>query len=134
MKLLKKSLIIFTILMLFVPFFVQATTVNMNLTATDTAVNSVSANTTTQQNNTTNTNVNSVTSSNNNSYTTTSQSTSNSSTQEELDYSVSTPTISSLSQLPESNLGLANVINIILIVIGILLILLGIAILIRLKN
>ena len=43
------------------------------------------------------------------------------------DYSVS------LSSMPESELGLGNILNIILIVIGILLILLGIAIMIRLK-
>ncbi len=38
------------------------------------------------------------------------------------------------NNLPESQLGLANVLNIILISIGIVLILLGIAIFIRLKN
>lgn len=43
------------------------------------------------------------------------------------DYSVS------LSSMPEFELGLGNILNIILIVIGILLILLGIAIMIRLK-
>ncbi len=39
-----------------------------------------------------------------------------------------------LSSLPESNLGFANILNILLIVVGIILILLAIAILIRLKN
>lgn len=43
-------------------------------------------------------------------------------------------TISSLSNLPEANLGLSNILSIILIVIGVLLILLAIAILIRLKH
>ncbi len=43
-------------------------------------------------------------------------------------------TISTLQQLPESELGLANILNIILIVIGILLVLLAIAIIIRLKS
>lgn len=38
------------------------------------------------------------------------------------------------NNLPESQLGLANILNILLIVVGVLLILLGIAILIRLKN
>lgn len=41
---------------------------------------------------------------------------------------------SSLSNLPEANLGLSNILSIILIVIGILLIFLAIAILIRLKH
>jgi cytoskeletal protein RodZ len=58
MKLFNKTVIIFAILMLFVPLFVQATTVNMNLTTTD---NEVTQNSVTQQNNTTNTAVNSNT-------------------------------------------------------------------------
>lgn len=41
--------------------------------------------------------------------------------------------VSYLSSLPEADLGLNNILNILLIVIGILLILLGIAIIIRLK-
>lgn len=40
----------------------------------------------------------------------------------------------SLSSMPEAELGLENILNIILIVVGILLILLGIAIMIRLKK
>lgn len=43
-------------------------------------------------------------------------------------------TTSTLSSLPEAELGLTNILNILLIVIGILLILLGFAILIRLKH
>ena len=43
-------------------------------------------------------------------------------------------TTSSFSNLPEANLGLSNILSIILIVIGILLVLLAIAILIRLKH
>lgn len=43
-------------------------------------------------------------------------------------------TQTSSSNLPESDLGLNNVLNILLIVIGIVLILLGIAVLIRLKK
>lgn len=46
----------------------------------------------------------------------------------------STATTSVVSSLPEAQLGLTNILNILLIVIGILLILLAIAILIRLKN
>lgn len=41
---------------------------------------------------------------------------------------------STVSSIPEANLGLNNILNILLIAIGILMILLGIAILIRLKN
>lgn len=44
----------------------------------------------------------------------------------------SNPTIS--SSLPEAELGLGNILNILLIVVGVLLILLGIAIIIRLKG
>ena len=43
-------------------------------------------------------------------------------------------TVSNLSPLPESDLGFANVLNIILIAVGVVLILLGIAILIKLKK
>ena len=43
-------------------------------------------------------------------------------------------TVSNLSPLPESDLGFANVLNIILIAVGVVLILLGIAILIELKK
>lgn len=45
-----------------------------------------------------------------------------------------TPRVSNLSTIPESDFGLTNILNIMLIVIGILLILLSIAILIRLKH
>lgn len=44
----------------------------------------------------------------------------------------SNPTIS--NSLPEAELGLGNILNILLIVVGVLLILLGIAIIIRLKR
>lgn len=44
----------------------------------------------------------------------------------------SNPTIT--SSLPEAELGLGNILNILLIVVGVLLILLGIAIIIRLKS
>ena len=42
--------------------------------------------------------------------------------------------VTSLSNLPEANLGLNNILNVILISIGVLLILFAIAILIRLKK
>lgn len=42
--------------------------------------------------------------------------------------------VTSLSKLPEANLGLNNILNVILISIGVLLILFAIAILIRLKK
>lgn len=41
---------------------------------------------------------------------------------------------STISSIPEANLGLNNILNIILITVGVLMILLGIAILIKLKN
>ncbi len=47
--------------------------------------------------------------------------------------SSSSTNVSLLNSLPEADLGLNNILNILLIVIGILLILLGIAIIIRLK-
>lgn len=47
---------------------------------------------------------------------------------------VSRTSVTNNSSLAESNLGLNNILSILLIVIGILLVLLGIAVLIRLKN
>lgn len=46
----------------------------------------------------------------------------------------SSGTISNLSPLPESDLGLSNILNIILIAVGVVLILLGFAIIIKLKK
>ena len=43
-------------------------------------------------------------------------------------------TVSTLSSLPESELGLTNILNILLITVGVLLILLGIAIIIKLQK
>lgn len=43
-------------------------------------------------------------------------------------------TVSNVSSIPDSSLGLANILNILLITIGVLLLLLGIAILIKLKK
>ena len=51
----------------------------------------------------------------------------------EQEYSSSGSVITTLNSLPEAELGLTNILSIILIVIGILLILLAIAIIIRLK-
>lgn len=107
-----KIIVFFIILMLLIPFFAQATDVNMNLTANTTEQNTSTVDTSTTQTQTTTDNL-SPTSTN---------------------YSNNSATISTLNELPESGLGLNNVINIILIVIGVLLILLGIAILIRLKH
>ena len=50
------------------------------------------------------------------------------------DITAQVKTVSLLSNLPEANLGLNNILNVILISIGVLLILFAIAILIRLKK
>ena len=55
-------------------------------------------------------------------------------TENEIEISAQVETVTPLSNLPEANLGLNNILNVILISIGILLILFAIAILIRLKN
>lgn len=46
----------------------------------------------------------------------------------------SSATVSTLSSLPESELGLTNILNILLITVGVILILLGIAIIIKIKK
>lgn len=99
------------------PIFVQATDVNMNLTANDisTATNDIS-NTSITEN------------------TVTGQEENDTLAPESTNYSNDSATISTLNNLPEAGLGLGNVLNIILIVIGVLLVLLGIAIIIRLKH
>lgn len=64
----------------------------------------------------------------------TSSQTTNNNTNASLPTSTTTSTtVSTLSDLPEANLGLSVILNIILIVLGFLLVLLGIAIWIRLK-
>lgn len=113
-----KITIFMIILMLFIPVFVQATEVNMNLTS-NTSVD----NTATMQN----------TATADQPSTTDQQTTTDTLSPTGTNYE-SSSTVSTLNQLPEAGLGLTNVVNIILIVIGILLILLGIAILIRLKH
>lgn len=47
--------------------------------------------------------------------------------------SQSTTTVTTLDDIPESNLGLTNILNILLITVGVVIIFLAIAILIRLK-
>lgn len=55
-------------------------------------------------------------------------------TENETEISAQVETVTPLSNLPEANLGLNNILNVILISIGVLLILFAIAILIRLKH
>lgn len=120
-KSLKILFIITIMLMLILPNFLQATSIDMNLT------NTLNSNTNTNEinNNLANTSntSNQITNANDN--------TNIPSNPQTVIQSSST---SSLSNLPEANLGLSNILSIILIVIGVLLILLAIAILIRLKH
>lgn len=118
LKLFRNITIFMIIFMLFVPVFVQATEVNMNL-ASNTSVNDTS-----MQN----------TATTGQSSTVDQQTTTDTLSPTGTNYASSSSTVSTLNQLPEASLGLTNVVNIILIVIGVLLILLGIAILIRLKH
>ena len=53
---------------------------------------------------------------------------------ESTDDTISSTRVSTVNNLPESNLGLSNILNILLITVGIVLILLGIAILIKLNK
>ncbi len=92
--------------------FTFATDINMNLQLD-------SNNTNSQTNNSTNNTTSNTVTNTNSSLPTTS--------------TTNSTTVSTISNLPESNLGLSNILNIILIVLGLLLILLGIAIFIRLK-
>lgn len=105
LKSISKILVIFFMVMLILSVYVKATDINMNLT------NSI-------ENSVDNSIDNSVDNEINHSL-------NNMNTQ------YSSPTIS--SSLPEAELGLGNILNILLIVVGVLLILLGIAIIIRLK-
>ena len=113
-KLLQKLLILLITIMCFAFNFVEAIGLNMNLThntATENTIIDDTTNTVSEPEDTTgNTDRLSPTKTNN------------------------SASVSTLDELPESGLGLNNIINIILIVIGVLLILLGIAILIRLKQ
>ena len=65
---------------------------------------------------------------------TTTNSTSNTNTAGATNTQTSSATVSTLNSLPESELGLTNILNILLITVGFLLILLGIAIIIKLKK
>lgn len=104
-KILNIILVLLLVLLLIYPNFVHAIDVNMNLT------NNLSG-TNTSQTNITNPSLTNTTG----------------------PYSSTSGSISTLNNLPEAELGLTNILCIILIVIGILLILLAIAILIRLKH
>ena len=82
-----------------------------------------------------NTNTNSNSSSNTNlSNTSTGNSTNSIYTNTDSGSTNSTPSATVTNSIPESDLGLTNILNIFLIVIGVLLILLAVAILIRLKK
>lgn len=97
----------FTVLLSFSTF-----AVDFNLTDNSLANNNTSSNTT--SNTSTNTSTNTLASSGGT--------------------NVSSTTVSNLNNLPESDLGFGNILNILLIVVGILLILLAVAILIRLNK
>lgn len=81
-----------------------------------------------------NTNTNNSSSNTNTSNTTDDNSTNSSYTNTNSSSTNSTPSAMITNSIPESDLGLSNILNIFLIVIGVLLILLSIAILIRLKK
>lgn len=118
-KTILKISIILVILALFVCSCVHATDVNMNLSN-----NAVNTSSTTD-------NSNSATTTQNSNARTTANNQAADSSQSTL-YNSSASV--NLNSLPEAELGLTNILNIILIVLGILLILLGIAIIIRLKK
>lgn len=103
-----------------------------NNSADDNAVtsNSTSSDNTNTSNNTSNTSDNNTATDNSANTTSNTSSNYNSTTSE----NTSTPSASVTNALPESDLGLTNILNILLIVIGTLIILLAIAILIRLKR
>lgn len=113
-KLFKTISVLIILLLFFMPVFVQATDVNMNLTTPD--ANNIAA----PNDNTALTNTDTQTSSD--------------VLSPESTYSNAAPTISNLNDSNDSGLGIGSILNIILIVVGVLLILLGIAIIIRLKR
>lgn len=107
--------------------------VDLNLTDMDDLTNTNitnDANNTSVDNETSNTTANDEDTYNNTNSSNTSYNTSNSTS----NTPAPSTTVSNLNSLPESNLGLSTILNILLIVIGVLLILLAIAILIRLKK
>lgn len=123
-KIFNIATILLVIILLLAPTLVNASDVNMNLTNTFPAN---SAQITSQDNSQTSTNTLNSGSTNLSAGDMARTSTSET-------YTSGSSTISSLSSLPESDLGLTNILCIILIVIGVLLILLAIAIIIRLKS
>lgn len=123
-KIFNIATILLVIILLLAPTLVNASDVNMNLTNTFPAN---SAQITSQNNSQTSTNT-----LNSGSTNLSAGDMARTSTPET--YTSGSSTISSLSSLPESDLGLTNILCIILIVIGVLLILLAIAIIIRLKS
>ena len=98
---------------------------NSTNSSTNTNSNVSNNNTNTNNNSSSNTNISNTSPDNNTniSYTNTNSRSTN-----------STPSATVINSMPESDLGLSNILNIFLIVIGILLILLAIAILIRLRK
>ena len=106
-KLLNIIVLFFIIFMLCSSSFVHATSINMNLTD-----NPTSTDNTTVENSVDNTDT----------------------LAPESTYMANSAIVSTLNDLPESELGLTNILNIILVVIGVLLILLAIAIIIRLGH
>lgn len=94
-----------------------------NASTNNSSVSGNSTNTNTNSSSNINANNNTNDNSTNSSYTNTNSSSTNSS-----------PSATVTNSMPESDLGLSNILNIFLIVIGVLLILLAVAILIRLKK
>ena len=117
-------LIIFLIFALFNTVF-AVDEIDMNL-AVDTNTSTSAENTVVEEDNTT------INSNNSNENTSSNENTTNN-TPVNTTTNPNSTTVSSLSNMPESELGLTNILNIALVVIGVLLLLLSIAILIRLK-
>lgn len=131
-----KFIILTTIITLILGFnFCYA--VDLNLT--DDLIDDFSSNNVTQNTNNTNTSDVSTTNNTNSNTNTDNTNNTNSNITSNTNSSTTSGNASSTSatvtnSLPESDLGLSNILNILLIVIGILLVLLSIAILIRLKK
>ncbi len=112
-KILKVSLLLLLFIFIFssVKSFATNTDINMSLDSTNTSNNATSSNVT---------NSNTLRS--------------NSGLETTTENQEASATFSNISSLPESELGLTNILNILLITVGVVLILLSIAIFIRLKN
>ena len=100
--------------------------IDMNLTGNTSSLNSANVTNTINKNNTIDENVLDDDDDNTTAATTSNQATTSTNN--------TVATVSSLSSLPESELGLTNILNILLIAVGFVLILLGIAIIIKLKK